>query len=111
MGGLEVEPELRGGSEEAGEAECGVGSDSAALVEDFADASGRQHGAGGELVGGGAHEEEEVFAEDLAGMGGNAADRPAVCGLGDRDADWVACGAGLSDSRQFQPRVVRRVSM
>lgn len=69
VGGLEIEPEFWRCSEEAGEAKRGVGGDAAASVENLSHAGWGHLGADGKLIRCDSHGKQEVFAENLAGMG------------------------------------------
>lgn len=70
IGGLHVDPELRGGAERAGEQPRRVGGHAPLAVDDLVDALDRDAEVLGELGLRDAHGLEELLGEDLAGVGG-----------------------------------------
>jgi hypothetical protein len=69
---LEVEPELRFGTGEPGEAEGGVGRDGTLSLHDFVHSRIRHAEPASRLFLGNSERNEEIFVEDLAGMRGAA---------------------------------------
>lgn len=65
---LEVQPEFGGGGEGCGEAQGGVAGDAAPPGRDGADAVGRHADVAREAAGAEAEGQEEVLAQDFAGV-------------------------------------------
>ena len=66
---LKVQPEFRRGAEIARQPQGGVGGDPAPFVDDFPDAGRRHAQSQGQRMGREIERDEELFAQNLAGVG------------------------------------------